>query len=72
MNRTSKYHGLRSVVECKHPPCAGWEQIAAFNSDRVAIHYAVECRRANGKHGLEYRVLERIGSKWIEIERPLQ
>jgi hypothetical protein len=72
MKRTSKYYDLETIVECKHPAYAAWEPIAAFNSDRVAIHYAVDCRRANAKHGLEYRVMQRVGKTWCLIERPTQ
>jgi hypothetical protein len=75
MKRTSPYFDLKWRVDCKRPPnpATWWETIAAFNSDRVALAYAADClkSKASWKEGpWEYRVMERRGSKWVEITKP--
>lgn len=69
MNRSSPYFPLTARVDCKPSWQAFWETICAFNSDRVAIHYAGQCRiQAQGRS--EYRVLVRKGRTWVEITEP--
>lgn len=72
MRRSSVYYPLEWRVECKRPPnpATWWETVAAFNSDRVALDYARDCRKANGKYGFEYRVMARKGRGWVEITKP--
>ena len=43
--------------------------MCAFNAGAVAIHYADDCAKAARRHGmgLDYRVRERAGNKWVVI-----
>jgi hypothetical protein len=47
---------LPYVVECKSL-YAFFEPIAAFNHDKIAINYAVDCHIANPQY--QYRVVKR-------------
>lgn len=71
MKRTSPYFYLKYRVDCRQPGAAFFETIVAFNSDRVALRYADECRKNHrpipGIGDWEYRVLSRRGNRWVEI-----
>lgn len=75
MKRQSPYFELRWRVDCKAPPnpATWWETIVAFNSDRVALQYAADCRadKAQWSSQWQYRVMERFGrGQWREIRTP--
>lgn len=68
MKRSSPYYALKYRVDCKPSWQRFWETIVAFNSDRVALHYAGECRlQAQGRS--EYKVLKRTAKGWVEITK---
>lgn len=69
MNRNSPYFHLKYRVDCKPSYRPVWETIVAFNSDRVALNYAGQCRVfAQGRS--EYRVMAWKGRTWVEITEP--
>lgn len=69
MNRSSKYYNLEWVVEVYNGRF--YEQMAAFNSDIIALRYADECYQAARKNKIgwsAYRVIKRHGrSGWDEV-----
>lgn len=68
MNRSSKYHALKYIVECKPDGRYSFETIAAFNNDVTAKHYANDCANVNRKN--EYRVMERKSRGYVQIYDP--
>lgn len=69
MKRSSTYFHLKYVVECKPGFQAFFEPIVAFNSDRVALHYAADCAKVNAWN--EYRTMKRTANgKFVQITKP--
>lgn len=72
MKRSSRYFPLQWVVEV-HGHCGApfWEQIAAFNSEAVALGYARDCQLAANRRGAVatvYRVIvRRARDVWVTV-----
>lgn len=70
MTHASKYFTLKWVVECKPGVQPFFETIAAFNSDRIAKHYADDCSAENRSYA--YRVMQRFSNgQWKVIYEPV-
>lgn len=72
MKRSSPYFNLKTRVDCQPPGQAFYETIAAFNSDRVALAYAEDCRKSkqfSTAGQWRYRVMERRSRGWVEITK---
>lgn len=64
MNRASPYFPLTSRVDVSEEPSRGWQTIAAFNVECVALRYAANCRKANPFNC--YRTMTRTSRGWEE------
>lgn len=71
MRRPSRYRDLKWIVEARWPHLPYFEQIAAFNAERVALAYARDCFNAappiRGQHWA-YRVQERTARGFKVLE----